>query len=75
MPSRSSTIKVAQEANRLAKMGKTKEQIAGTLGVSPSRVDEYLARNSHALSCEVCHGFGVRDRLSTGSKSPICSSD
>lgn len=76
MPSRKETIDQAQKANSLKNSAKLDdESIAKKLGVSKKRVEEYLARNSHSLNCPICRGRGVRDRLSTGSRRPICAND
>lgn len=75
MPSRPDTIRQSQKANELAVKGKKPEEIAISLGISPARVAEYLYPNSHDPSCEICHGKGIRDRISTGSKRPICARD
>lgn len=73
MFSNNGTIKKSQDANRLFLKGDDKHQIANKLGVSTSRVDEYLERNSHSTSCPVCNGKGVNKQRNTGLKTPICS--
>lgn len=73
MASRPSTIKKAQRAKSMKRQGREHSTIARALGVSESRVDEYLERNSHSRSCKTCGGTGINKQRSTGKKSAICN--
>lgn len=74
MASRQSTINKAWQANILSAQGRSDQDIADDLGVSPRRVkEEYLQPNTHGSACPVCHGKGINRKRSTGEITPICS--
>jgi predicted transcriptional regulator len=72
MASRPETIKKALKARQLKSSGKSDDNIAKAIGVSPKRVEEYLEANSHGSRCRGCGGQGVNKQRSTGKKKPLC---
>lgn len=73
MASKPSTIRNVKKARNLDNSGHSKTQIAKNMSLSVARIEEYLERNSHPLSCRICGGYGVNKQRSTGKKTPICA--
>lgn len=73
MASRQSTIIRARQARTLHNRGISNGSIASQLGVSEKRIEEYLERNNHPTSCQICGGYGINKKRDTGKKTAICA--